>query len=39
MLEQLRVENADENHWDAVGPDEDASSENSRVVIVRQVVE
>jgi hypothetical protein len=39
MLEKLRVEDADENHWDAVGPDEDAGCENSSVVVIRQVVE
>jgi hypothetical protein len=39
MLEKLRVENADEEHWDAVGPGEDAGNKDSRFVVVSQEVE
>lgn len=37
--EQLRVEVADERHWDRVAPDKDAGHEDLRILVIREVVE
>jgi hypothetical protein len=39
VTEKLRVEDADENHWKAVRPDEDATNKYTSVVVVGKEVE
>lgn len=38
VTEQLKVENADEKHWNAVGPGENAGDKDSRIIVISQEV-